>query len=153
MPEQSARAVVEAFVRALEAKDFPAQGELVTDDFVDEMPQSGERIRGRDNARAIAESYPGGVGTMEPAASKVIGADDRWVMSPTFSLLRIEGSGDTFTCTGTIRYPGTGEVWHMVAVAKVRDGRIARPTTYYAPKFEAPAWRAPFVERFEPEGG
>jgi limonene-1,2-epoxide hydrolase len=150
VPEQSARAVVEAFVHALEAKDFAAQAALLTDDYVDEMPQSGERIRGRQNAQAIAESYPGGVGTVEPAASKVIGADDRWVMTPTFNFLRIEGSGDTFTYTGTITYPGSGDVWHVVAVAIVRDGRISRTTTYYAPKFDAPEWRAPFVERFEP---
>ncbi len=135
-------------MRAIVDKDFDAQGDLVTDDFVDEMPQSGERIRGRGNARAIAEGYPGGVGTLDPAAGKLIGADDRWVMTPSFSILRIEGSGDTFTYAGTIRYPATGEVWHLVAIAVVRDGKIARTTTYYAPKFEAPAWRAPYVERY-----
>jgi limonene-1,2-epoxide hydrolase len=144
--EASPRAVVEAFVRAIEAKDFAAQGALVTDDFVDEMPQSGERIRGRDNARAIAEQYPGGVGTLEPSAGRIIGADDRWVMTPTFSILRIEGSGDTYTYTGTVHYPATGEVWHIVVIAVVRQGKIARTTSFYAPKFEAPAWRAPFVE-------
>ena len=149
MAEQSARAVVEAFVRAIEAKDFEAQGALVTDDYVDEMPQSGERIRGRDNARAVAENYPGGVGTVDPERGNLIGADDRWVMTPTFSILRIEGSGNTFTYTGTLRYPGSGEVWHIIAVAVVRDGKIARTTSYYAPEFEAPGWRAPFVERYE----
>jgi ketosteroid isomerase-like protein len=150
MTEPSARAVVEAFIRAIEAKDFGAQGALVTDDYVDEMPQSGERVRGRDNARAIAENYPGGVGTIDPTRGSLAGADDRWVMTPTFSVLRIEGSGNTFTYTGTLRYPDSGEVWHFIAIATVRDGRIAKTTTYYAPKFEAPAWRAPFVERYQP---
>ena len=149
MAEQSARAVVEAFVRAIEVKDFAAQGALVTDDYVDEMPQSGERIRGRDNALAIAENYPGGVGTLDRTNQRVIGADDRWVMTPTFSILRIEGSGNTFTYAGTLRYPGTGEVWHIIAIAVVRDGKIARTTTYYAPKFDAPDWRAPYVERLD----
>ena len=150
MAEPSARAVVEAFIRAIEAKDFDTQGALVTDDFVDEMPQSGERIRGRDNARAIAEQYPGGVGTIDPARSSLAGADDRWVMTPTFSILRIEGSGNSFTYSGTVTYPGNGEVWHIVSIVVVRDGKIARTTTYYAPPFEAPAWRAPFVERSKP---
>ncbi|HET9680995.1 MAG TPA: nuclear transport factor 2 family protein [Candidatus Limnocylindrales bacterium] len=150
MTEPSARAVVEAFIRAIEAKDFEAQGALVTDDYVDEMPQSGERVRGRDMARAIAEHYPGGVGTVDPARGSLAGADDRWIMTPSWSIVRIEGSGNTFTYTGSVTYPATGEVWHMIAIAVVRDGKIARTTTYYAPKFEAPAWRAPFVERYEP---
>lgn len=151
MTEQSNRAIVEAFVHAIEAQDFDAQGRLVADDFVDEMPQSGERTRGRDNARWIAENYPGGVGTLDQAAGRLRGSDDRWVMSPTFSILRIEGSGNVFTYTGTLRYPSSGELWHIVAIAEVRDGKIARTTTYYAQPFDAPEWRAGHVERFEAE--
>ena len=150
MAEPSARAVVEALIRAIEAKDFAAIAALLSDDYVDEMPQSGERVRGRDNQRAIAEQYPGGVGTIDPARNTLAGADDRWVMTPTFSILRIEGSGNTFTYTGTVTYPGTGEAWHVITIAVVRGDKVARTTTYYAPKFEAPAWRAPFVERYEP---
>jgi len=43
MAEPSGRAIVEQFARAIEAKDFAAQAELLADDYVDEMPQSGER--------------------------------------------------------------------------------------------------------------
>jgi hypothetical protein len=32
----------------------------------------------------------------------------------------------------------------------MRDGRIAKVTEYFANPFEAPAWRADFVERMEP---
>jgi hypothetical protein len=32
----------------------------------------------------------------------------------------------------------------------VRDGKIAKVTEYFANPFEAPAWRADFVERMEP---
>lgn len=149
MAEPSGRAVVEAFIRAVEAKDFAAQSAFLTDDYVDEMPQSGELTRGRANRQAIAENYPGGVGTIDPARGALAGADDRWVMTPTFSVFRIEGSGNTFTYTGTLRYPATGEVWHLIVIAIVRDGKIAKTTSYYAQPFEAPAWRAPFVERFE----
>lgn len=147
MTEPSARAVVEAFIRAIETKDFPAAAGLLTDDYIDEMPQSGELTRGRANFQAIAENYPGGVGTVDPASRALAGADDRWVMTPSFSILRIEGSGNTFTYTGSIRYPGSDETWQMVVIAVVRDGKIAKTTSYYAAPFEAPAWRAPFVER------
>lgn len=147
MPEQSGRAVAEAFIQALEAKDFDAQMALLADDYVDEMPQSRERIRGKANWRAVAEHYPGGVGTIDEKSRRVAGADDRYVMTPTFSILRIEGSGSVFTYSGTLRY-ANGEQWHIVAIVEVRDGKIAKTTTYYAEPFDAPAWRAQYVERY-----
>jgi len=150
--QPSNREIVDEFVRAIEAKDLDAQLALLADDFVDEMPQSGERTRGRDNYRSIFENYPGGVGTAQAEGRRIIGSEDHWVMTPTFSALRIEGSGDTYTYIGTIRY-AEGAVWQVIAIAQLRDGKIARTTTWYAAPFEAPEWRAPFVERFPPLGG
>lgn len=147
MAEPSGRAVVEAFIRAIEAKDFDGQAALLADDFVDEMPQSGERTRGKANFRAVIDHYPGGVGTVQ-GTGHLVGADDRYVMTPTFSILRIEGSGSAFTYAGTVRY-ANGELWHMVSIVEVRDGKIAKTTTYYAEPFPAPDWRAPYVERME----
>jgi ketosteroid isomerase-like protein len=152
MAAPTSREIVDQFVRALVDKDVDAMVALLADDYVDEMPQSGERTRGRANARAIVENYPGGVGTMEPSSGKVVGAEDRWVMTPSFSVLRIEGSGDRFAYAGTVTYPN-GDLWHIIAMIELRDGKIARTTTWYAPPFEAPEWRAPYVERFDPPHG
>ena len=152
MAEQSGRAVVDRYIRALEAKDFDAQAALLADDYVEDMPQSGERIRGKQNWRAIIDNYPGGVGTIDPASRRVVGADDRYVMTPSFSILRIEGSGDTFTFAGKLTY-ANGETWDLIAIAEVRDGKIVRGTTWYAAPFDAPEWRAGYVERMEPRGG
>ncbi|MBI3745983.1 MAG: nuclear transport factor 2 family protein [Chloroflexi bacterium] len=149
MSEPSGREVVERFVRAIVEKDFDAAESILADDIIDEMPQSGERIRGKANWLAIARNYPGGVGTVEPGSIKVVGADDKWVLTPSFSVLRIEGSGNVFTYAGTMRY-ADGQTWQSVAIVEVRDGKVARTTTWYAAPFEAPAWRAPFVERFTP---
>ncbi len=151
MAESSGREIVERWVRAIEAKDFDAQATLIADDFVDEMPQSGERIRGKANWLAISRNYPGGVGTVDSTTSRVVGADDHWVMTPSFSVLRIEGSGNVFTYAGTARY-GDGQTWDLIAIIELRDGKIAKSTTWYAAPFEAPAWRAPFVERYTPPG-
>jgi ketosteroid isomerase-like protein len=151
MAEPSGREVVERYVRALEAKDFDAQDALIADDFVDEMPQSGERTRGKANWLAIARNYPGGVGTIDPTTGRVIGSEDRWVVTPAFSVLRIEGSGNVYTYAGTATY-ADGQTWDMIAIIELRDGKIAKSTTWYAAPFEAPAWRAPFVERFTPHG-
>lgn len=145
MAEQGGRAIVERFARAIEDKDFETQAELLADDYVDEMPQSGERIRGRESALAIARGYPGGVGTVK--RERVVGAEDKWVLTPSLSILRIEGSGDVYTYVGTIRYQN-GETWQLMAIVELRGGKIAKSTTWYAAPFEAPEWRAPFVERF-----
>ena len=37
--------------------DFRSVGSVLSDDFVLEDPQSGERIRGRDNYAALNEEY------------------------------------------------------------------------------------------------
>jgi hypothetical protein len=152
MAEASGREVVDRWVRAIEAKDFDAQAGLLADDFVDEMPQSGERTRGKDNWLAISRNYPGGVGTVDPASGRVVGAEDRWILTPTLSILRIEGSGNVYTYAGTARYPD-GQTWDMISIIELRDGKVAKSTTWYAAPFEAPAWRAPYVERFTPTGG
>ncbi len=151
MTEPSGRSVVERFARALQDKDFDALEALLADDFVEEMPQSGERIRGKANQLAIARNYPGGVGTIDPSSARLVGSEDRWVMTPTFAALRIEGSGDVYTYVGSVRYPN-GETWQMIAIIELRDGRVAKSTTWYAAPFEAPEWRAPYVERLSPSG-
>jgi limonene-1,2-epoxide hydrolase len=145
--DPSGRAVVERFAKAIEDKDFDAQGALIADDYIEEMPQSGERIRGKANWDAVVRGYPGGVGTVDADSARLIGADDKWVLTPTFGVLRIEGSGDVYTYVGTVRYPN-GQTWQMIAVIELRAGKIAKMTTWYAAPFEAPDWRAPFVERF-----
>jgi hypothetical protein len=38
-------------------------------------------------------------------------------------------------------------------IVEFRDGKIWRDTRYYAEPFEAPAWRAQWVERMEERGG
>ena len=147
MAEPSGRTVVERFARALQDKDFEAQEALLADDFVDEMPQSGERVRGKANWGQVARSYPGGVGTLDPGEARLVGAEDRWVLTPTFAPLRIEGSGDVSTHVGSITY-ADGATWQMISIMELRAGKIAKTTTWYAQPFEAPAWRAPFVERY-----
>jgi SnoaL-like protein len=147
MAEPSGRSVVERYARAVEEKDFDALAALVTDDYVDEMPQSGERVRGKANQLALLRNYPGGVGTVEAGSARLVGAEDRWVLTPAFSVLRIEGSGDVYTYVGIVQYPN-GETWQVIAIIELRQGRVAKTTTWYAAPFDAPEWRASFVERF-----
>jgi hypothetical protein len=105
--------------------------ELATDDFVQEWPQSGERLTKEASIR-LGESYPEMSGT-----------------NPTFTYKRMLGGGDVFIVEGTIDY-GDGVPVSYVGIGELQDGKISKMTEYFANPFEAPAWRAPFVEKAEP---
>jgi hypothetical protein len=127
-------AMAAAFETALRSGDFGQVQALVqeyaTDDFVEEWPQSGERLN-KAAALRMAD-YPQLSGT-----------------NPTFTYKRMLGGGDVFVVEGTIDY-GDGIPVSYVGIGEIRDGKVARMTEYFANPFEAPAWRADFVERMEP---
>jgi hypothetical protein len=85
-------------------------------DYVMEMPQSGERIRGREAMRAMQEAFPT---PPQLTVRRVVGAGRVWVLEGVNVALVLEFDA---------------------------DGRIVRDTRYYAQPVEPPAWRAPWVE-------
>ena len=48
-----------------------------------------------------------------------------------------------------ITYDGTKSM-HTVNIMEFRDGKVVRETIYFGDPWEPPAWRAQWVERFEP---
>jgi len=122
------------YEEALKSGDFGRLADLLqrygTDDFVEEWPQSGERLTKAASMR-MAEAYPQMSGT-----------------NPSFTYKRMIGGGDVFVVEGTIDY-GDGVPVSYVGINELRDGKVARVTEYFANPFEAPAWRADFVERME----
>lgn len=150
--DESSRDVVNRYVRALHEQDLETIESLQHPDFVEDYPQSGERIRGRRNWRAIYENYPGGLeAPSDVSGDRVIGGEDRWMMSPTFTMVQLSGEGDMHTAILKVRYPDKSE-WYMVTMVEVHDGLIAKATTFFAQTFESPEWRAQWVERI-PAGG
>ena len=139
------RGVVEQYAEALAANDFDAQDALIHDDYVAHYPQSGEVIRGRANRRAIVEHYPDAEGGLGPSTDRIVGIDDKFVTGPSWNIIHLAGSGDELTVTGRLTYPD-GQTWHFASLLTLREGKIWRQVDYYAPPFEAPEWRAPFVE-------
>ena len=99
-----------------------AEHEMRTEDYVLEMPQSGERIVGRDTMRAMQQEYPN---------------------PPSIQILRITGSGDHFVVLGRSDY--SGDIYYVANVVEFRDGRIARETRIYGAPFDPPAWRAKYA--------
>jgi len=40
-----------------------------------------------------------------------------------------------------------GQIYNATLIIELRDGKVLRETRYYAEPFEAPEWRAQWVER------
>jgi len=114
-----------ALIEMVTNLDPDAEYALRHEDFVADMPQSGERIRGRDNMRALQQAFP-------PDST------------PTFRVRRITGAGDAWIVEATGDYGG--EIYLVVVIFEFRDGKIVRETRYYPQPFEAPAWRSQWVE-------
>lgn len=124
--DQQIRATLAELLGALDAD---AEYEVRHEDFVADMPQSGERVRGRDAMRELQRAFP---------------PDTK----PTFTVRRITGAGDLWTVEAEGDYGG--HIFHAVLLLELRDGKILRETRYYAEPFEAPQWRAHLTE---PQGG
>jgi SnoaL-like domain len=140
----------ERMARAMNDRNFDEYESLLTDDYVGEYPQSGEVIHGPKNARAIIEQYPGRLprGSVDVASARIAATDARWVRTPTFTVVRAEGTGNVGVSAMRSRYPD-GSEWWIVNFYELRDGRLARSTTFFAPTFDAPDWRKPYVQRRE----
>ena len=126
MDEQDGGRLAEAVWKAFETGDWEGAGERLHDDFVQEWPQSGERIVGRASAIAINRNFPGGMPAMKVR---------RTVASGDLAVLEVE-----LTYADGSRYLG-------VSVLELRDGKIAKETDYFAQPFPAPQWRAQWVEQ------
>jgi ketosteroid isomerase-like protein len=148
MSHDSNRDVIEHYVGALAAQDYDAMWPLLHDDVVFDWPQSRERVRGKANVQAIDANYPGGLPSTR--ARRVLGSEDRWVIDPTFSPRRILGAGDIWTVEAEFRYPD-GTDWAYCSVVELREGRAFHITEYWAPRSQAPEWRAHWVETLPEE--
>ena len=126
MDERDAGQVADQLWKALQAGDWETAGSLLHDDFVQEWPQSGERIIGRDNAMAIERSFPGGL--------------------PTMRFRRILADGDLAVLEVELTY-ANGSRYLCASIIELRDAKVVRQTDYYAQPFQAPEWRAQWVER------
>jgi hypothetical protein len=123
--DRSVPELIEEHYEGLLAGDEGAYSALVHEDFIQEWPQSGERVRGKDACLNIARNYPGG--------------------PPEARLKRISGEGDHWVVEAVSRYPD-GVEYHVVAILELRGGKVARETDYFGPGYPAPDWRRQWVE-------
>ena len=111
---------------ASDANDFDAEHDIYREDALLEYPQSGERIRGRQNIQASRAAQPN---------------------SKRFEVRRIVGTGDLWVTEFILTYDGRPS--HSVSVMEFTDGKVARETQYFADPFEPGPSRAHWVERME----
>jgi ketosteroid isomerase-like protein len=122
---RSTKEVIEQFWETMKTNDFRAVGELLHDDYVLEWPQSGERVRGRENFVAINERYP---------------AHGRW----KFNVHRILAEGDQAVSDvdvtdGVVRA-------RVITFSTIQEGKILHQTEFWPDPFGPAAWRAQWVE-------
>ena len=145
MSEPDPRAVIERYVELMSTHQWDRFAEVLHPEYVEEYPQSGERFVGIANAIAVRRDYQGGdLQTIE--RRDAVGGEDRWVMTPAFTLVRIEGTSDRYTYVMRTRYPDATD-WFVIAIVTMREGLIVHTSAYFAPDFGAPDWRAPYRER------
>ena len=143
------RAVLERMWAIIKARDYDLLEEVMHEDFVQEIPQSGERIVGVDNFRDVIRNLPGsgpGLGLEIASDPHIAGSPEHYVMTPTFNVVKVGGIGDELTSYVKLRYPD-GSNWYVVTFSSYKEGKIVKRVDFYAPFFEPPEWRSQWVER------
>jgi hypothetical protein len=126
MENQDIRTALDRHWAASAAGDSEAEHEIYHVDVLVEYHQSGERIRGRHNIQALRGHHPAKLG---------------------FTIQRILGSGDLWITEYVLSY--NEQPTQTVSIMEFCDGKVAHETQYFADPFEAPAWRAQWVEHQE----
>jgi SnoaL-like domain len=126
MKEEQARQFLSGLYSRLSPEE---EYEVRHEDYVMEMPQSGERFRGRENMRAFQRAHPTPPSSLQ--VRRMLVKEGLWVVE------------------GAIDY-GDGRVFAVVVISELRDGKMWRDRWYFAEPFEAPEWRSQWVERMEP---
>jgi ketosteroid isomerase-like protein len=118
------RAVVEKYFATMAARDWDAFGTVLSDDVVYEMPQTEERITGRDKYLRFNRDYPGD-----------------WTC--TVTRLIVDGT----TAAGSMNFTvGEQEMVGLVYL-ELRDGLIVHITDFWPEPYEPPTGREHLVER------
>lgn len=118
------RQLIERFLSTLDTRDWAGFADVLHPDIVYDIPQSRERIRGRDRYVQFNREYPGD-----------------WHVTPTQILV----DGDA----GVARFDwqvGAGPVEEAFVFFGVRDGSLATVTDFWPEPYDPPPGREHLVE-------
>jgi len=119
---------IQEFYRRMNTNDFHSAGEMLSDDYVLEWPQSKERIRGRDDFAAMNYEYP---------------AHGRW----KFTINRIVGNESEVV--SDVSVTDGVQVARALTFSTVRGGKISKQVEYWPENYEAPENRRHLVEMMD----
>ena len=124
------RELVERFITSLEARDWGTWAGLLHPAVVYEIPQTRERIRGRDGYLRFNQEFPGDW----HVRPRVIIADDQHGV--VWFEWRVDDASDD-----------------AMAFFEIADGLIVRVTDFWPEPYEPPPGREHLVERWDPGAG
>lgn len=136
MTDHSPRELLARYVDLMNRRAWERLQEVLHPDYVEEYPQSGERIQGIANAVAARVEYPMSLALGDLGELVLAGADDRFTVAPQHKVVQIKGTGDQYTFVLRTRYPD-GSDWFIIGLAEFKDGLISRTTVFMAPGFRA----------------
>jgi ketosteroid isomerase-like protein len=116
--------VINRLIKCINDEQIEVMDELFHEDAVMDWPQSGEKVIGAENRRAIYKSFP---------------------KLPKITPRRMVSSGDLVVAEATLDY-GEGAVYKTVFIFELVNGKIAKETAYWSEPFPAPEWRAKWVK-------
>ncbi|HVQ98851.1 MAG TPA: nuclear transport factor 2 family protein [Mycobacterium sp.] len=109
---------------ASDANDFATEHQIYRADAVLDYPQSGERIRGRDNIQASRAAQPN---------------------AKRFTVRRVLGGGDLWVSELVLTYDG--EPSYVVSIMEFDAGEVVHETQYFGAGFAPGPSRAQWVEQ------
>ena len=134
------REFFDRFIAAINTMDLEALRELLHPDVIADSPQSGERTRGVDAFMHQFQNYPRPEepSDIEPEITdaQLLNDEERWAMTPAFTVVPL-GSRNEYTTVLRTRYPD-GTWWWNVSIAELRDGKLYRLESFYAPQLAPP---------------
>ena len=145
MGQRSNEEVVNAYLRAWSTTTGRRMGALRHPDWMVDYPQSGERIRGHANDRAIADNYPGGIPDIAPEP----GRRQRGSLG---RLAELHLRADRRQRRHLVRprqgaLSRTDPTWYVASIYHLRDGLIHHEITYWARAVRIAGLAGGWVER------
>jgi hypothetical protein len=140
------RDVLVRWSHLLTGGEVAASGGVYHAAWVGDYPQSGERFVGFEALRKAHDPYPGGL-PLERVRD-VAGVEDAWSVGPLMPV-RVHGEGACWMVEILNDYPDGSRLLQVIVI-RLRERLIWRMRTWWCGPFDAPAWRAGLVERYDP---